>query len=229
MTDPTGSAQLAAVMAAARFVLLDFDGPVCDVFAGRPARDVADDLRQHLISQLDQQLTGDAATTHDPLMIVRAVAEIAPHLSSDIDAALRKAELDAVATATLTPGVTAFIEACTRTGRPLAIVSNNSAPAVAEYLHRHDLTGAVQYIAGRDPDDPRRMKPATFLLDQAVTELAADPTATVLVGDSTTDVEAARAAGVLVIGYVNKPKKTRTLAGADALTTSIDELASVTV
>jgi len=47
-----------------------------------------------------------------------------------------------------------------------------------------------------------------------------------MVGDSTTDVLSAKAAGAHPIGYVNKPDKLQRLAeaGADAIITSMAEL-----
>jgi phosphoglycolate phosphatase len=49
-----------------------------------------------------------------------------------------------------------------------------------------------------------------------------------MVGDSTTDVHAARAAGVRAIGYANKPGKRERLAraGADAIVTDMASLVS---
>jgi phosphoglycolate phosphatase-like HAD superfamily hydrolase len=46
------------------------------------------------------------------------------------------------------------------------------------------------------------------------------------VGDSTPDVLAGRLAGVLVIGYANKPGQAELLtqAGADTVTTGLDEI-----
>jgi phosphoglycolate phosphatase len=216
------------VMVSSRYVLLDFDGPVCDVFAGLPPGDVADELRALLTAHFTGPLPDDVMTTQDPLLIVHQVAEFAPHLSHDIDAALCRAELHAIESATPTPGVMEFIAACTDTKRPLAIVSNNSTPAINAYLTKHRLSDAVRYIAGRDPSDPRRMKPDPFLLAQASAALNADPETTVLIGDSTTDIQAARAYGVQVIGYANKPPKAQTLAHADALTTDMADLAHIT-
>lgn len=48
----------------------------------------------------------------------------------------------------------------------------------------------------------------------------------VLVGDSTTDMEAARAAGIECIGYANKPGKAEPFseAGARTVITTLDDL-----
>ena len=221
----TDDLRLPEVFAATRYVLLDFDGPVCDVFAGHPARDVAENLRVQLAAQYAEPLPDDVQATDDPLFIVRRVADFAPHLSHHIDAALRHAELTAAATAEPTPGTSGFLAACQATERPVAIVSNNSKPAIEAYLHQHDLTAFVHSIHGREAGDPRRMKPDPYLLAHAISALRAEPAASVLVGDSTTDVEAARAADVRVIGYVNKTGKDQMLRDADALTTRMSELA----
>jgi hypothetical protein len=65
----TQDARLTEILRRTRFVLLDFDGPVCDVFAGYPATDTADTLRALLATELPD-LPADVATTRDPLHIV---------------------------------------------------------------------------------------------------------------------------------------------------------------
>ncbi|GAA4568130.1 hypothetical protein GCM10023176_21930 [Micromonospora coerulea] len=64
---------------------------------------------------------------------------------------------------------------------------------------------------------------------QALQALNARPSAAVLVGDSTTDIEAAHAAGVPCIRYANKPGRAERLAaaGADAIVTDMSHLAAV--
>ncbi|MCE0765816.1 HAD hydrolase-like protein [Pseudonocardia kujensis] len=64
------------------------------------------------------------------------------------------------------------------------------------------------------------------MLYRALDDLAAKPSEAVLVGDSITDIQAARAAGVAVIAYANKPGKERALGSfePDALITSMIEL-----
>jgi phosphoglycolate phosphatase len=53
-----------------------------------------------------------------------------------------------------------------------------------------------------------------------------EPDACTLIGDQTTDVQAARSIGAASIGYANKPGKADdlTAAGADAVIAHIDEL-----
>jgi HAD superfamily hydrolase (TIGR01509 family) len=228
--DPNEPDRLAAIFASTRVVLLDFDGPVCDVFAGLPARDIAEQLRDLLTAPPDglDQLPDDVIATDDPLHIVRRVIDIAPERFAAVDIALRAAELTAIAGAEATPGAVEFLRNCHATGRRVAIVSNNSAEAVAAYLERHDLTELVDHVQGRDPVDLHRMKPDPAPLRAALAALDASPQSAALIGDSLSDIEASRAAGVHAIAYANKPTKTERLAAADTVITDMNQLAQST-
>ena len=70
------------------------------------------------------------------------------------------------------------------------------------------------------------MKPNPYLIEQAAQALGTSPRRCALIGDQTTDVQAARAIGAASIGYANKPAKADdlTAAGADAVIATIDEL-----
>lgn len=50
------------------------------------------------------------------------------------------------------------------------------------------------------------MKPNPHLLTVALREAAASPSEVVLIGDSTTDIEAAHAAGTVSIAYANRSR-----------------------
>jgi hypothetical protein len=71
------------------------------------------------------------------------------------------------------------------------------------------------------------LKPSSYLIEEAVRGLNADPAATALVGDSLTDIEAAHSAGIASIGYANQPGKheNMTQAQAKAVITSLADLA----
>ena len=74
------------------------------------------------------------------------------------------------------------------------------------------------------------MKPHPELVRRAIDSMHADPAQSALVGDSVTDVDAARIAHVRTIGYANKPGKRDRLAGAgaSAVVDSMTELATLT-
>ena len=64
------------------------------------------------------------------------------------------------------------------------------------------------------------MKPNPVPILRAALAVDADPARCVLIGDSTSDIEGGRTAGVRTIGFANKPGKRTHLrqAGADAIT-----------
>ncbi|WP_422773114.1 HAD family hydrolase [Plantactinospora sp. WMMC1484] len=217
-------ADLAAVVDRARVILLDFDGPVCNIFAQRPASTVAHELRRLLV---DQGVTLPAEILHepDPLAVLRFTATLGrPAVVRQVDEALTREEVTAARTAEPTPYGREVIVAAHQTGRRVAVVSNNSADAVHAYLTGRRLTSYVHPVIGRAHANPDRMKPNPAPVLDAVRELHADPRDCVLVGDSASDIEAAHAAGVAAIGYANKPGKRERLAAADAVIDSMADL-----
>lgn len=113
-------------------------------------------------------------------------------------------------------GLASVLDAITD-GRKLAILSNKP----------HDLTVAVAdtllgrwpfaVIAGQRPGKPHKPDPAA-LLDVAA-ELAVEPSACVMIGDSEVDIATARAAGVASIGvsWGLRPQAILVEAGPDHL------------
>ncbi|MGW3347779.1 HAD family hydrolase [Nonomuraea rubra] len=222
----SGTEAVRAVMSEARCLLLDFDGPVCEVFAGLPAPAVADSLRVAL-RKAGGQLPPEAHRTDDPLEVFRLSASLGKDLNQLALTTLRDLEVKAAGTARPTPGVADLMEQARSIDLPVAIVSNNSVAAVSAFLAREELSGLVKHISARTEADPSLMKPNPHLLDQALIRLNAEPSSALLVGDSVTDIEASRRAGVVAVGYANRPEKVERLgnAGADLIVTSIEDLA----
>nr|WP_308129100.1 HAD-IA family hydrolase [Actinoplanes polyasparticus] len=206
-------------------LLLDFDGPVCSIFAGYPALRVASEL----VALLDVKgvtLPREVRKESDPLAVLRWVGEACSYgLTAAVEEALCAAELRAAAVAAPTPfGREVILRATTR-GVPVAVVSNNSAAAVEAYLKAHDLAAYVAPVVGRAYGDPSLMKPNPAPVLDAVRALGVEAGDCVLVGDSLSDIEAARAAGVAAIGYANKVWKVDAFASADIVVTSMGEIA----
>lgn len=211
---------LAALAASTRYVLLDFDGPVCDLFEALPPDIIAATLLDEL-RELDPGLAGDLHEVDDPLDLLDEVNELRPELTARLDGSLREAEADAAAMAPLTAGVQDFLEVCARTGRPVAIVSNNAAQAVRVLLDLHDLTPLVRHVQGRDRD-PRLMKPDPTPLLHGIEALSADPSSTTMIGDSSSDMIAAQAAGVRGVAVLTsrpEPGSTSSPAWAEDMST----------
>jgi phosphoglycolate phosphatase len=219
-----GRQRRAGVITRTRYLLLDFDGPVCSIYAGLPAPTVADELRKLFTPE---QFTDTAKNTPDPIEVFIQAAEVSSELAARVEAEMTDLEVAAVATAKPTPYVHEVLAGCRESGRTVAVVSNNSAQAVSAYLDRHGLSDGIALVVARTSHDPAQLKPSPHLLEIAVEKLAADPAATTLVGDSLTDIEAARRAGIASIGYANKPGKQEAMSGlnAGAVITSMSDLA----
>ena len=227
MTARASPPQLARVLDRASDVLVDFDGPICSIFAGLSSATVADQLRSILVANhvvLPPSLTAET----DPLQVLRYTAGVDLSLTSKVEAALRHAEVIAAQCARSTAHARDALLACRRSGRRVAVVSNNSQAAVDAYLRTHGIATLVDRVVGRTIPDPSLLKPNPHLLLEAAAALDISPACGVLVGDSVTDMEAARAAGSLSIGLANKPAKRERLvdAGADAVIDTMAQLAS---
>jgi HAD superfamily hydrolase (TIGR01509 family) len=223
MTHP--STTLDHVMNRSRYLLFDFDGPICAIFAGLSAPSIAAHLRGLVIDR-GVELSAAAAGSGDPFEVLRFAATISGELATAVSEELRALELRAVEVAEATPYVREVIEAAHQAGRSIATVSNNSREAVTRYLTIIGLVPLFTTIIGRTNPDPDLLKPNPHLISEAIKKLGADPAETVLIGDSLSDIEGARNAGVVSIGYANKPGKLDcfTTAGADAVITSMGEL-----
>ncbi len=219
--------QLVEVLGRSRTLLLDFDGPVCRLFAGYRAPTIAEELRLLVASRLDAIPAGMADA--GPVQVLRLSGNLHDRdLAQAVADALRDAEVKAAASAAPTPGLRDVLQALHDSRRRVAIVSNNSTEAVRDYLSRHDLSNAFdQVIARYDGMNPRQLKPDDHLVRLALQTLDTSPSTTVLLGDSASDIEAGRAVGVATIGYANRPGKRQLLidAGTDAVVETMTELA----
>ncbi|WP_018352195.1 HAD family hydrolase [Longispora albida] len=209
-------------------LLLDFDGPVCSVFAGYPAPKVAAVLREVL--HAERVDVSAVETESDPLEVLRwTQRQGTARLTRAVEDALCAAEVQAVRTAEPTPYGREVIVAARQARKPVAIVSNNSEAAIAAYLTAHRLIGHFAAIIGRAYAAPDRMKPSPAPLLNAARALQSEPSTCLLIGDTVTDVESGIAAGVPVLGYANKPRKIHALnqAGAAHTVTSMRPVAVV--
>jgi HAD superfamily hydrolase (TIGR01509 family) len=224
-TQPT---KLARVLASAPHVFLDFDGPVCAVFGGTSDRAVADVLRTSL-DGLAGQVPPALADSNDPFDVLRFAATLGPEPAAKIEERLAQLEVGAVATATPTPGAREAIIALRQAQKTATIVSNNSVASILAYLDRHALAPLITGVIGRSNPSPALLKPHPHLLQQAIHARRAQPGECVLIGDSATDIQAARAAHTTVIAYANKPGKVGRFASLrpDAVITGMLEIADV--
>jgi len=183
-------------------ILLDFDGPICSVFAAYPASRAV----EHMLTALeDAHCVVEQAWRgrQDPHALLREIDAIDHRLVDIVEGALTTAEVAAVESAHPTPGIHEVTEAIG--SRPWAIVSNNSEACIRRYLTLGGSLLTPDCILARPAGRPDRLKPSPWLVTQAQKQLG--KVQALLIGDSIGDIEAAHAAGVLAVGFANKPGK----------------------
>ncbi|WP_328977117.1 HAD family hydrolase [Streptomyces canus] len=207
-------------------VLLDFDGPVCDLFrrgsTAHVAEEIKDMARRHwgFLDQAVQSchdshgilpLLGDMADKHDAQgSLSRRPLELAHSM-------VTRFERGAVKRARPTPHAEALLKRLAALGKPVAIVSNNAEGPVNQYLERRKLGPYVDVVCGRDPVEPRLMKPAPDLLFRALELLRRhEPHKALMIGDQPTDLLAAKTAGTPFLGCPRDQRRAEEMERLDA-------------
>ncbi|MBT2364865.1 HAD family hydrolase [Streptomyces sp. ISL-10] len=234
---PSPATRLRELFSRARLVLLDFDGPVCDLFAERSAAEIARRLCER-IGPDGLRLAGLDPGVTDPLEVLLSTHRADPGDASGLVLAVRKllAEEETLAAATAVPtsGAVPLMESMSRGGKLLGVASNNCAPAIRAHLGLHGLLayftdparpGDGHRIVGR-PEDPDLMKPHPYALELLLKATGTAPGDGVMIGDSPNDALAAGEAGVRFIGVHPVAAKRDALraAGAEYLVASMHEL-----
>nr|WP_206439310.1 HAD-IA family hydrolase [Streptomyces scabichelini] len=211
---------LRRLITGARFVLWDFDGPICRLFAGHKAGRVASDLVEWLERQgLHGLLTETERESLDPHSVLRAVDRLHPgsDLVAELEERLTQEELRAASSSMPTAYADPLIRTWTAVGARLAIATNNSPRVVRKYLASRGLVSSfAPHIYGRS-QDLQRLKPDPYYLRCALNAMGAAPSAALMIGDAPSDFVAARQAGVPFLGYARNGHKNKLLqeAGTD--------------
>ncbi|MCI4142767.1 HAD family hydrolase [Streptomyces sp. MMS20-AI2-20] len=211
----------------ARVVLWDFDGPVCRLFAGHSAERVARDLVEWLEGQgLHGLLAESERESLDPHAVLRAVDRRHPgsDLVAELEQRLTQEELKAAASARPTPYADPLVRTWTAVGARLAITTNNSPQVVKEYLASRGLLECfAPHVYGRT-QELRHLKPHPHCVHRALNATGAAPSTALMIGDTPSDYQAARAAGVPFLGYARNERKNKVLrdAGAETIVDSLE-------
>ncbi|MFD8252228.1 HAD family hydrolase [Streptomyces werraensis] len=211
----------------ARVVLWDFDGPVCRLFAGHSAERVARDLVEWLEGRgLHGLLDESARESLDPHVVLRAVDRRHPgsDLVAELEERLTHEELKAAASARPTPYADPLVRTWTAVGARLAVTTNNSPRVVKEYLASRELLPCfAPHIYGRT-QELRHLKPHPHCIRRALNAMGAAPATALMIGDTPSDFQAARAAGVPFLGYARNERKNKLLreAGAEMVVGSLE-------
>lgn len=211
-------------------VLFDLDGTLLDTAADIALalnRALAEQRLPPLPEEEVRQLIGRGA----PTLIERAVVRVAGHGAADVHSLLasfsfhydRMHERDEDR-ARAFPGVAEGLASIRALGLRVAVVTNKSRHAAASLLQRLGLSQWIEVIVGGDSCQHRKPHPQPLLI--ACEALEVTPAQTLMVGDSTIDVQAARAAGMRIVcvpyGY-NEGGDPRTLP-CDAFVETLGEL-----
>ncbi|MGW3104976.1 HAD family hydrolase [Streptomyces sp. NPDC001100] len=224
VTEETGTVR--ELITGARFVLFDFDGPICRLFAGLSAEGVAKDLVSWLERQGLRELLTQSERVHpDPHVVLNAVNKRHPRsdLVDELEELLTQHELKAVDSAYPTPWADPLIRTWNAVGIHLAVATNNSPRTVTEYLHGRGLLECfTPHVYGRT-NDLDLLKPNPHCLNRALRAMGAHPADALMIGDTPSDFEAARRAGIPFLGYARNEHKETLLrrAGADAVVGSL--------
>lgn len=215
----------AQLLASARTVLLDFDGPITPLMPPPENMQAANAARKALASHR-ADLPSVLAATSDHLAILRWAGQNAIEALADVEAACTAAEINSARHCVPTPGAHELLAALHEAGVQVYVVSNNAERALDAYFVRHRLGVYARDLIGRPPLRPELMKPHPHIINFALKAAQADRSATVLIGDSVSDIEVARAVGVRSIGYAKTPDRGAELnrAGADAVTSDMGRL-----
>jgi HAD superfamily hydrolase (TIGR01549 family) len=189
---------LPALLADAQAILFDFDGPLCDVFAGFPASTVARRL---------EGILGESFDTADPLEVLRQSVRFGRNATLAVELELIAAELEAIETSTPTHGGLKAVESCLAAKKSVGIVSNNSKQAVLRFLERERNATVLYPIVGRVYGEPALMKPNPYPMHLALKNLGISPEKTVFIGDSLSDIEVGHITGTSIIAYANSSAK----------------------
>lgn len=225
MTENSGAAQ--SLLHSRRLVLLDFDGPLTRLLPGEEFRRVtagALDVALSLGVALDDELAHEG----DHVQLLRLLDARDPQAARAAEAWCTAQEVAAAAEARPVRAAEAFVAECRRRGAAVAVVTNNAPRSITEVLaHGGPLLAALP-VYGREPGALERLKPAPHQLLTAAQDAGVAPAEAVMIGDSASDVQAARAATMPCIGLSDDPQRRRALlaAGARAAATDLGALLS---
>lgn len=207
----------AQLLRTAETLLVDFDGPLAALMPPPLNALAAEQVRTLLkgVTAPDEILQ-----TTDHLAVLRWACDQLPMaLASAVEEACTRVEVEAARTCSPNPHADDLLRLAERRGMAVAVVSNNSDRAVREFMRRLGWLNRVGAYACRTLETTGDLKPSPRLLLLAADALQIDITSAVFVGDSVSDVTAAKAAGCSVIGVGKNEVRVRELAeaGADAV------------
>lgn len=177
-------------------VVFDWEGTIADTL-GHVLHLVADEAKGLGFGDLDLY----QARKYVGLGLVQALKKVFPTLSSEQQKTLLNAVQEAMVSrptdVCLIPGVLTFIKKLQRAHIDMAIATNKGQQSLLRALQATglDVFFKVTRSAGQVP-----AKPSPQMLEEIIDEFGAAPSCTLMIGDSTTDMEMAQRIQVPAIG-----------------------------
>ncbi len=212
-----------------RLVVFDCDGTLVDsqesIVAAMQTACAAHDLPEPDAESI-RRMVG--------LPLVEAFARLLPHTDADAHERLRLSYSEAFFTMRqnglvsepLYPGATAALDAVKASGWLAGIATGKSMRGLVATLERHRLSDR---FATLQTSDKAQGKPSPDMLNQAMSETGVEAAMTVMIGDTTFDMEMARNAGTLAVGVAwgYHPASELRQSGAHEVIGDFDELMPV--
>ncbi|MEU1522891.1 HAD hydrolase-like protein [Nocardia rhamnosiphila] len=206
--NPAAGRLLSRLVGERRCLIFDVDGPICSVFDQFRDYEVAEQMRR----SLDLPFPEHIATANDPFAVFRYAASFGDRYARLAERELARLEVEAMGSARPTPGADeTLIANHARSGLNI-MLSNNCVAAVDRYHARRATQGLVDGNYSRGVAEDRRyytslLKPDPFPLERAMAGTNVSPRECLYIGDSTTDIQVAHAAGMPAIAFADKPGK----------------------
>lgn len=192
-------------------VIFDLDGTLADTAGditlavkrtladfGLPphSRDVVRGMVGNGLKKLVERAFAEHGVTLDAAEHEKAFARLLEHYSAD-----------PCEHSTLYPGARATLETLNAAGIACAVLTNKYDPIARDVLEGLGIAGLFKAVQGEQDGVPRKPDPASAL--NLLQVLGTKPEATLVVGDSETDLKTARAAGLRAVlvsyGYSKVP------------------------
>lgn len=214
------------ILSQARYLIFDFDGPICDLTAAMPPG-TADQLRE-LIRTEAADMPGSIVEASDPVEVIARAVAISPSLAARLDEELTSIEQTAAGTARPAAYVHEALAACRDSGRTPAIISRNSAQAVSTYLAKHGLADQARNVTAQASFPPGHLQTFPHLLEDTIHALGATPDGCALITATEAGIDTAQGIGARPIGYATTSATAERLTTAGAGST-IPSLADLTL
>lgn len=206
-------------------VVFDWEGTLGDTL-GQILYAFASEAKRLGLSPFDMEL-GRKYIVLGPVVTVRKLFPYLPtHEQSDLLQAAQLAMISNTADVCLMSGAHEVLQKIQGAGIKLAIATNKGQQSLARDLaasHLNELFDVTR-AAGQAP-----AKPCPQMLEEIMFECGVSPDRTLMVGDSTSDIEMAKNAGVLAIGvdFYRQNESILRSAGAHEVIDNFQQLAKI--